>query len=91
MANIDYGKQRPRVLAPHISLSDLRSACGLTLDQVCVRFEQETGERLTRGALSAIENGVRGASAKTLAGLEAAYGLRPSAINTTYEPRGTAA
>lgn len=82
-----YLNQRPKVTPPHISLSDLRAAVGLTLDQVCSRFTEETGQPLTRGALSGIENGHRGASAPLLAGLEAAYGLRAGSITTKYEPR----
>lgn len=90
MAN-PYLNQRPKVTPPHISLSDLRAACGLTLDQVCERFTEATGSNLTRGALSGIEHGLRGASAPVLAGLEIAYGLRPGSIDTQYEPRVRAA
>lgn len=86
MAN-QYARQRTRVTPPHVALGDLRAACGLTLDQVCERFTEATGKELTRGSLSAIENGHRGASAGVLAGLEVAYGLRSGAIDTTYEPR----
>jgi len=91
MANSPYTHQRPKVLPPHVSLGDLRAACGLTLDQVCTRFTEATGRELTRGALSGIENGHRGASADVLAGLESAYGLRAGSINTQYEPRTRAA
>lgn len=90
MAN-HYLHQRAKVTPPHISLSDLRAAVGLTLDQVCERFTEATGDPLTRGALSGIENGHRGASAAVLAGLESAYGLRPGSIDTQYEPRVRAA
>lgn len=86
MAN-NYTDQRPKLVPPHVSLGDLRMACGLTLDQVCERFADATGKQLTRGALSGIENGHRGASVDALAGLEAAYGLRTGSISTTYEPR----
>ena len=84
MAN-QYARQK--VTPPHVALGDLRAACGLTLDQVCERFVEATGKDMTRGALSAIENGHRGASAAAIAGLEVAYGLRAGAIDTTYEPR----
>lgn len=90
MAN-QYLNQRPKVTPPHVSLSDLRAAVGLTLDQVCERYAEATGQQLTRGALSGIENGHRGASAAALRGLEAAYGLRVGSIDTTYEPRVRAA
>ena len=91
MANSPYLHQRPKQTPPHIALADLRAACGLTLDQVCGRFTEATGRELTRGALSGIENGHRGASADVLAGLESAYGLRRGSIDTQYEPRTRAA
>ena len=59
----------------------------MTLEQVSTRFEAETGVPLTRGGLSAIENGIRGVSTATLAGLEAAYGLNQGEITTAYEPK----
>lgn len=90
MAN-RYQNQRAKVAPPHIALGDLRAAIGLTLDEVCKRFAEATGRELTRGALSGIEHGHRGASNETLAGLEVAYGLRPGAITTTYQPRTAAA
>lgn len=92
MANQDkYRNQRDRVTPPHVSLRALRVACKLTLDQVCALVEEETGRPLTRGALSAIESGLRGASAEVLRGLAHAYDLRPDDIDTKYEPRGQAA
>ena len=91
MANTSYTQQRPKVTPPYVSLSDLRAACGLTLDQVCERYTEATGQTITRGAISGLENGHRGASIAVLAGLEAAYGLRAGSINTTYEPRVRAA
>lgn len=89
MAN-RYMAQRKRVTPPHVSLGDLRAACGLTLEQVCAQFAEATGETLTRGGLSGIERGHRGVSKQTLAGLEVAYGLRPGSIDTAYEPRSRA-
>jgi len=86
MAN-SYRNQRDRVTPPHVSLGDLRAACGLTLEQVCERFTEATGTPLTRGGLSGIENGHRGASKATLEGLEIAFGLRAGSITTTYMPR----
>lgn len=82
-----YDKQRAKVTPPHVSLQALRMAAGLTLDAVCERMAEETGKPFSRGALSAIENGLRGASVPTLNALCVAYGLRPGDINTTYEPR----
>lgn len=82
-----YSNQRPRKVPPHVSLADIRAISGKTLDQVCAAASEELDRPLTRGALSAIENGHRGASQATLAALEVAYGLRPGALVTTYEPR----
>lgn len=82
-----YTNQRPKRTPPHVSLGDLRAAAGLTLDEVCGRVEEATGLTLTRGALSAIENGHRGASAPLLRALATAYGLREDAITTDYTPR----
>lgn len=86
-----YGKQRAEVTPPHVSLAVLRSAVGITIEQVCDRIEQETGERPSRGTISAIENGHRGASASMLATLARAYGIADNSISTTYRPRGDAA
>lgn len=60
---------------------------GLTLDDVIYRLEQETGRTYTRGAVSAVENGLRGASTEFLQALCAAYGLPTGAITTQYTPR----
>lgn len=70
-----------------MSLGDLRSVSGKTLDQICDAVSEVLGKPFTRGALSAIENGLRGASPATLAALEVAYGLRSGALVTDYEPR----
>lgn len=81
-----YEKQRPPKLPPHLSLADLRAVSGKTLDQVCEAASEVLGKTLTRGALSAIELGHRGASPSTLHALEVAYGLRPGALVTDYTP-----
>ncbi|MFD9615530.1 hypothetical protein ACFWWS_39865 [Streptomyces sp. NPDC059083] len=65
-------------------------AAGLTLDAVIDRIEQETGRRYTRGAISAVENGHRGASNELIEALEIAYGLPHGAIDTLYRPRRVA-
>ena len=83
-----YSKQRPEVTPPHISLATLRGAVGLTIEQLCDRIEQETGDRPSRGTISAIESGKRGVSAPMLVALARAYGLPDDAISTTYRPRG---
>ncbi len=79
--------QRPKVTPPHIALGDLRAAVGITLEELIGRIEDTTGIKTTRGALSAIENGHRGASTSLLRAIALAYGLRPEAINTAYAPR----
>lgn len=82
-----YDSQRPRRVPPHLSLGDLRAVSGKTLDDVCEAASEVLASPLTRGALSAIENGHRGASPAVLAALEVAYGLRPGALVTDYVPR----
>ncbi|MCV7080000.1 transcriptional regulator [Mycolicibacterium insubricum] len=69
----------------------LRRVSGLTLDEVCDLVAEVTGDRPTRGALSAIENGHRGASAQLISGLEHAYNLDAGSISTVYRPRNTPA
>ncbi len=82
-----YKPQRERRTPPHISLADLRFVSGKTLDDICAAASEVLDKPLTRGALSAIENGLRGASPRVLAALEVAYGLRAGALTTNYEPR----
>jgi transcriptional regulator with XRE-family HTH domain len=72
---------------PHVSLANLRLAAGLTIDSLIDRIEEETGHRYSRGTISAIESGHRGASAELLAAIATAYGLRPDAVRTDYTPR----
>lgn len=83
----DYASQRERKTPPHIALGDLRAVSGKTLEQVCEAVAETLNKPFTRGALSAIENGHRGASKQVLHALEVAYGLRPGALVTDYEPR----
>lgn len=82
-----YDGQRPPKTPPHLSLGDLRAVSGMTLEKVCAEVESVIGRPFTRGALSAIENGHRGASIPVLRALEVAYGLRVNALVTDYEPR----
>lgn len=84
-----YVGQRNRVTPPHVSIGDLRVATGMTIDQLLDRLFEVTGHRYTRGAISAIENGHRGASADLLEALAVAYGLRTGAVTATYRPRGS--
>ncbi len=85
-----YTNQRTKVTPPRIALGDLRVAVGITLDELVKRIEDTTGVQTTRGAISAIENGHRGASASLLQAIALAYGVRPEAIGTEYVPRAKA-
>ncbi|AMT72142.1 hypothetical protein ABG82_19435 [Mycobacteroides immunogenum] len=76
-------------MPPHVPLGVLRRVSGLKLEEVAELIAEVTGDRPTRGALSAIENGHRGASAQLIAGLEHAYNLPAGSISTTYVPRVT--
>lgn len=61
------------------------------IDDICDGVEAVTGDRPARGTVSAIETGARGASNELLRALEQAYGARPGAITTDYQPRSTPA
>ena len=78
---------RPRVTAPHIPLSTLRRRLRLRLDDVCDRIAEQTGIRPERSSISAIENGLRGASVEMLRALAEAYDIDPRLIDTDYPPR----
>lgn len=82
-----YDQQRASKTVPHVSLRDLRLVSGKKLDEVCEAVAETLGKSFTRGALSAIENGHRGASDSVLRALEVAYGLRTGALVTDYQPR----
>lgn len=87
MAN-KYLNQRPRVTPPHVGLRVLRQVSRMTLDEVCALANaSHAGLGLTRGALSGIENGHRGASVNVITALEIAYDIEPGSIDTVYEPR----
>lgn len=81
-----YDTQRERRTPPHAPLGQIRAALGLTMDQVRERM-LEQGVPLTRGGLSAIENGHRGASTEVLDALAVALGMTEGALTTAYEPR----
>lgn len=88
---------QPRTLKspPHVSLRALRTVSGLTLEQVALSVTEELhrrkvlkpGATVSRGTLSAIESGLRGASTDMLEALAVAYGLAPADIVTDYQPR----
>lgn len=83
---IEYDKQRPKVQPPVIRLGDIRASHGLTQDAVCQQVSAITNKTFTKGALSAIEKGHRGASAETLAALEVALHLPAGSLQVAYEP-----
>jgi transcriptional regulator with XRE-family HTH domain len=85
----DYDNQRLPVPAPLVPLSALRASHGLTQDAVCQAVQAITNKTFTKGALSAIENGHRGASAETLAALEVALRLPAGSLVVGYEPSHT--
>lgn len=82
----NYTNQRSRVQPPLVPLGALRGALGLRLDDVCQQVAAITSKTFTKGALSAIENGHRGASAETLRALEIALRLPPNSLVVDYEP-----
>lgn len=86
MPKIQYDKQRQKVQAPLVPLAALRSALGLKQHEVCNGVEAITNKTFTKGALSAVENGHRGASAETLAALEVVLRLPAGSLVVTYEP-----
>lgn len=86
-ATARYEAKRGKRNPPHVPLAALRAALGLTVETVLDRVEEETGKRPSRGTISAIENGHRGASVQMLAAFEIAYGLPDGSITTDYEPR----
>lgn len=89
-----YPKQqlREKVTPPHVSLGDLRAAVGITLEELAHRVSDVTdgAQKPSRGTLSALENGMRGASTDLLQAIALAYGMRPTAVTTNYVPRAKA-
>lgn len=83
-----YSTQRQRKAPPVVSLRALRLVSGKTLDEVCEAVTDSLRESsgnpdrapFTRGAMSAIETGTRGASPEVLAALEFAYGLTSGSL-----------
>lgn len=89
MPKIEYGAQRAVKTPPHVSLRSLRRVSGLTLEQAGAAVAEVLGMKqpMTRGALSAIESGLRGPSQQVLDALAVVYGLDPGDIVTDFEPR----
>lgn len=82
----NYDGTRQKVQPPMVTLAAHRASHGLTQTAVCEQVEAITNKSFTKGALSAIETGTRGASAETLAALEVALRLKPGTLVVTYEP-----
>lgn len=81
-----YLDQRRKVEPPQCSVGGIRIALRMTQEQVCEQVRAITDTSFTKGALSAIELGHRGASAATLAALEVVYGLPAGSLVVPYEP-----
>jgi transcriptional regulator with XRE-family HTH domain len=80
--------QRKAKLPPRVPIKFIRLAAHLSIDAVIARIHQHTGRTYSRGSISAIENGHRGASSEILEALEVAYSLPLGSISTDYVPRG---
>jgi transcriptional regulator with XRE-family HTH domain len=82
------GERRGKQPPPHVPIKALRKVTGITLDRLADEIGRVTGEVApSRGTLSAIESGARGASQELLDAIEQVYGLDPGTITTTYRPR----
>lgn len=86
-----YANQRKPVDPPLVSLQALRKVAGLTIDQLIDKIEVVSDRRYTRGAISGVERGHRGASVELLRDMERAYGIDIHSITTDYQPRAAAA
>lgn len=86
MAQTAYDKQRPRRTPPVAPLAAIRASHSLTQEVVCQQVASITNKTFTKGALSAIEQGHRGASAETLAALETALRLPSGSLVVDYDP-----
>lgn len=88
------GDDRPSRTPPHVPIGALRAVTDTTLDELAIGIAEilteEAGEVVaapSRGTLSAIESGRRGASAELLFAIEKFYRLTPGTITTAYRPR----
>lgn len=77
---------RPRMQPPFVDLASVRRLVGLTQTDVCAKVEAVIGKTFTKGALSAIETGQRGASPEVLAALQTALGIHAGDLQTAWEP-----
>ena len=79
--------RRGAKVPPRVPIKYIRLAANLSIDAVIARIHQQTGRTYSRGSISAIENGHRGASSEVLRALELAYRLPLGSITTEYVPR----
>lgn len=77
---------RRTVAPPVVGLAAVRGSHRLTQDAVAEGVAALTNKTFTKGALSAIENGHRGASAETLRALETVLSLPAGSLQVAYEP-----
>lgn len=82
-----HSGKRAKVQPPAVPLAALRKSHGLKQPEVLARIAEMTGRKYTVGALSAVENGLRGISAQFLDDIAAVYGLDADDLWTTYTPR----
>lgn len=84
-----YRNQRKPVSVPVIPLAVARKLAGKTLQDVCdhINDEFEFPKKVERGTISAIENGIRGASVEMLVAIASALSISADDIDTEYEPR----
>ena len=84
-----YRNQRKPVSVPVVPLAVARKLAGKTLQDVCdhINAEFEFPKKVERGTISAIENGLRGASVEMLVAIASALHIAADEIDTAYEPR----
>lgn len=83
-----YSGQRERREPPMVPISALRTILGWSLSDLAGEVAKHLDHRPSTYTLCAFEIGhPEAASPELLAAAEAAYGLDPGAISTTFEPR----
>lgn len=82
--------KQPAKTPPVASLRSLRIASRQTLEAVAESVSDLLDQKVSRGTLSAIETGARGASIQMLNALAVTYGLEPGDLYTPdYDPRSS--
>jgi len=80
-------QKQPLKAPPLASLRCLRIASHQTLEQVAETVSELLNQKVSRGTISAIETGVRGASKQMLDALAVAFDLEPGDVYVDYDPR----